>query len=114
MNAPHDWLGIELPILQAPMAGVQGSELAIAVSEAGGLGGLPAAALGFDALRDELRAIAARTGKPYNVNFFCHTPPEPDPARESAWRSALGPYYAAFDIDAGSIPAGAGRMPFNS
>jgi NAD(P)H-dependent flavin oxidoreductase YrpB (nitropropane dioxygenase family) len=67
-------LGTELPIIQAPMAGVQGSALAIAVSEAGGLGSLPCAMLGPDAIRQELAAIVAATRKPFNVNFFCHAP----------------------------------------
>src|SRR5205814_303697 len=79
--------GIELPIIQAPMAGVQGSPLAIAVSNAGGLGSLPCAMLGPDAMRAELAAIKAQTTKPYNVNFFCHPTPAPDPAREAAWRA---------------------------
>ena len=64
-------LGIELPIIQAPMAGVQGSGLAIAVSNAGGLGSLPGAMLGIETLRDELSAITFQTDRPYNVNFFC-------------------------------------------
>ncbi len=68
-------LGIELPIIQAPMAGVQDSRLAVAVSNAGGLGSLPCAMLGLDAMRKELAHIAAHTTRPYNVNFFCHTPP---------------------------------------
>ena len=75
-------LGVELPIIQAPMAGVQGSALAVAVSNAGGLGSLPCAMLGVDAMRDELRAIKAQTSKPFNVNFFCHVPPKPNPERE--------------------------------
>ena len=68
-------LGVELPIIQAPMAGVQGSALAVAVCNAGGLGSLPCAMLGVEAMRDELAAIRAQTDKPYNVNFFCHAPP---------------------------------------
>src|SRR4051812_28605249 len=84
---------IELPLVQAPMAGVQGSELAVAVSNAGGLGSLPGAMLGVDALRAELTAIRARTDKPFNVNFFCHEPPQVDAERDAAWRAALRPYY---------------------
>src|SRR5881392_4363543 len=90
--------GIELPIIQAPMAGVQGSPLAIAVSNAGGLGSLPCAMLGPDALRAELTAIRAGTDRPVNVNFFCHTPPTPSPERDAAWRAALAPYYREFGI----------------
>ncbi len=107
-------LGIELPIIQAPMAGVQGSALAVTVSNAGGLGSLPCAMLGVDALRSELAAIKAQTDKPFNVNFFCHAPPTPDDERESAWRQALAPYYAEFGIDAAKLPPGPVRAPFSA
>ncbi|WP_455734361.1 nitronate monooxygenase, partial [Burkholderia stabilis] len=66
-----------LPLIQAPMVG-SFSPLAIAVCEAGGLGSLACAALGPQQLRDEIAAIRARTPAPFNVNFFCHTPPAPD------------------------------------
>jgi nitronate monooxygenase len=105
-------LGTELPIIQAPMAGVQGAALAVAVCNAGGLGSLPAAMLSLEQLASELAAIKAGTSKSYNVNFFCHTPPVPDAAREAAWRKTLAPYYAEYGIDPSSIPAGAGRNPF--
>ena len=107
-------LGIELPIIQAPMAGVQGSALASAVSNAGGLGSLPCAMLSLDAMRSELAAINAQTSKPINVNFFCHAPPTPSAEREAAWRAALLPYYQEYGIDADSIPAGPGRAPFSA
>jgi nitronate monooxygenase len=107
-------LGIELPIIQAPMAGVQGSALAVAVSNAGGLGSLPCAMLSLDAMRNELTAIKAQTGNPFNVNFFCHTPPTPSTEREAAWRAALSPYHKEFGIDADSIPVNPGRAPFRT
>src|SRR5687767_7244048 len=98
-------LGIPLPIVQAPMAGAQGSALAVAVSNAGGLGSLPCALLGPDAMRTELAAISAQTAGPFNVNFFCHTPPSPSVEKEREWRAALAPYFAEFDIDPDAIPA---------
>lgn len=104
---------IDLPIIQAPMAGSQGSALAIAVSNAGGLGSLPCATLRPDAIRDELQAITAATSRPYNVNFFVHQQPQPDPAREEAWRKVLAPYYAELGIDAPTVHAGPGRTPFS-
>ena len=109
----QDFLGIELPIIQAPMAGVQTSALAITVSNAGGLGSLPAAMLTLDTFRTELAAITSQTSRPYNVNFFCHTPPEPDSGREARWRAALAPYYAEFGIDPATVPTGGGRAPFS-
>ncbi len=96
------------------MAGVQGSALAIAVSNAGGLGSLPCAMLSVEAMRNELAAIKAQTSKPFNVNFFCHVPPVPSAEREASWRTALSPYYAEFGIDASTIPAGPGRNPFSA
>jgi nitronate monooxygenase len=107
-------LGIDVALIQAPMAGVQGSALAIAVSNAGALGSLPCAALGSDAIRDELARIKSQTSKPYNVNFFCHKPPVPSPEREAAWRAALAPYYREFGLDVDSIPAGPARAPFTA
>jgi nitronate monooxygenase len=113
MTSIQDLLGIELPIIQAPMAGVQGAALAIAVSEAGGLGSLPCAMLAPDAMHAELSKLRDGTSRPFNVNFFCHTPPVPDAARETRWRAALAPYHREFGIDAAAIPAGPGRTPFS-
>src|SRR5260221_2045923 len=107
-------LGTELPIIQAPMAGVQGSAMAVAVSNAGGLGSLRCAMLSLDAVRGELAAFTAQTAKPLNLNFFCHTPPTYSAEREATWRAALSPYYRAFGIDPESIPAGPGRSPFGA
>jgi len=106
--------GIELPIIQAPMAGSQGSALAIAVSEAGGLGSLPCAMLSPEAMRAELAAIRAATTRPYNVNFFCHVPPQPDAARDAAWREVLAPYYAEFGLDPQAVSAAPARRPFDA
>lgn len=108
------FLGTRLPIIQAPMAGSQGSALAIAVCNAGGLGSLPCAMLSIEAMQSELTAIRAGTDRPFNVNFFCHTPPVADPAREAAWRASLAPYYAEFGIDPASVPEGPGRNPFSA
>lgn len=105
--------GINLPIIQAPMAGVQASALAIAVSNAGGLGSLPCAMLSPDAMRKELEALRAGTSHPYNVNFFVHVPPVPNAEREQAWREMLHPYYQEFGIDPATIPTGPGRAPFS-
>ncbi|UHQ21574.1 nitronate monooxygenase [Lysobacter sp. 5GHs7-4] len=111
---PHALLGTDFPLIQAPMAGSQGSALAVAVCQAGGLGSLPAAMLSPQQLGEELAAIAAQTDRPYNVNFFCHTPPEADAEVEAAWRAALAPYYDEFGIDPATIAAGAGRRPFDA
>ena len=101
-------LGTDLPLIQAPMAGVQGSTLAVAVANAGGLGSLPCAMLTVEAMRKELAATRAGTTSPYNVNFFCHTPPAPSAASEAAWRKLLKPYfdeYASMPIPSRPAPA---------
>ncbi|WP_111415369.1 NAD(P)H-dependent flavin oxidoreductase [Billgrantia lactosivorans] len=106
-------LGLDLPFFQAPMAGVQDAALAVAVSEAGGLGALPCAMLTPEAMAEELRHFRAATARPINVNFFCHAPPLPDEARQARWHQALAPYYAAYGLDIDDVPTGAGRRPFD-
>jgi nitronate monooxygenase len=107
-------LGIELPIIQAPMVGVQDSRLTVAVSSAGGLGSLPCAMLSLEALRNELVAIKAQTARPFNVNFFCHAPPTPSAVREEVWRKTLEPYYQELGLEVGTLPAGPTRTPFSA
>jgi nitronate monooxygenase len=114
MTALQTLLGLELPIIQAPMAGAQDCRLAVAVSNAGGLGSLPCAMLGPEAMRQELTYIAAHTTRPYNVNFFCHAPPAPSDTREAAWRAVLAPYFQECGLDATAVPAGAPRTPFSA
>lgn len=96
------------------MAGVQDHRLAVAVSNAGGLGSLPAAMLSLEMLHSELTHICAQTDRPYNVNFFCHTPPQPNKEREAVWHAALAPYYQELGLDISNIAAGTGRAPFTS
>lgn len=106
-------LGVQWPIIQAPMAGVQGSSLALAVSAAGGLGSLPCAMLGADALHAELQRIRAAEGAVVNINFFCHRPPLPDPHREVQWRAALAPHYLARGLEPDMAWPAANRAPFD-
>ncbi len=110
----QELFGIRLPVIQAPMAGSQGSDLAVAVCNAGGLGSLPCAMLSADVMRAELQAICAATDQPFNVNFFCHTPPPPEAARESAWRELLAPYFREYQIDQTEGAAGVSRAPFSA
>lgn len=106
------WLNISHSLIQAPMAGVQGSRLAMAVCEAGALGSLPAAMLSASALQQELETMRALGGRPYNLNFFCHQPPGADPQQQADWQAALTPYYQEIGITPPS-GSGAGRTPFN-
>lgn len=107
-------LGIEVPILLAPMAGAALSELAIGVAEAGGLGSLPCAMLRPEQVRAELDKFRKRTSRPINFNFFCHAQPERDEKRESAWRDRLAPYYLELGLDPSAPIPSSTRMPFDS
>jgi len=118
MNSWHDrrildLFGIDLPILQAPMAGVSTPDMAIAVSEAGGLGSLACAQLSVEQARKDLATIRQATTRPINVNFFCHTPPAPKPERIAAWRKLLAPYYRELGLDPEAPIPETNRVPFD-
>lgn len=91
--------GIEHPILLSPMANASSIELAVAVSEAGGLGAIPCAGLTPQQIRAQLQAAVQRSSRPFNVNFFCHQPPVYDAARDARWRARLSPYYEELGVE---------------
>lgn len=107
-------LDIDHPLVQAPMAGSQDHRLTAAVSNSGALGSLPCALLDAATLDAELVALKGLTQRPFNLNFFCHTPVVADASQEAAWRETLAPYYEEFGIDPSSIAAGPGRQPFSA
>ena len=109
-----DLLGIELPIIQGPMAGATTSAMVIAVSNAGGLGSMPAAMLSIEQLREELRTIRQHTQRPFNVNFFCHQPPPPDEQRAQDWKNLLEPYYRELGVDFDAPTPVSNRAPFDN
>src|SRR5438128_2621515 len=92
-------LGIRYPIVQAPMAGGHvTTDLVVAVCEAGGLGVIAGAMLSPDALREEIRAVRARTERPFGVNIFA--PVERGEATPDA-TAAVNELLAPFRADAG-------------
>jgi nitronate monooxygenase len=105
---------IELPIVQAPMAGAIDWELVAAAAEAGALGSLPCAMLNAQQIREQMGKIRARTRKPVNLNFFCHAPPVPSNAREARWRERLAPYYRELAIDPAAPVPSSNRTAFDS
>ncbi len=109
-----DLCGLEHPIVQAPMAGASSTQMAIAVSQAGGLGSIAAAMLTPDTLRSELQIAQQATDRPINVNFFVHKPPLDDPARQSVWRKRLEGYYRELGIAMDTGAGGPARAPFNA
>ena len=105
---------IEHPIVLAPMAGAMDAALAIAVAKGGGLASLPAALLKADQLREQVATFRAAAGDaPLNLNFFAHTPPVPNNAREHAWREKLKPYYVELGIDPNAPVPASNRAPFD-
>jgi len=104
--------GIELPIIQAPMAGSALSDMVVAVSKAGGLGSLACALLSVEQARGEFETIRRRTSRPINANFFCHQPPRDDRARQMNWRRRLDAYYVQLQADDTSISTSA-LAPFD-
>ena len=89
-------LGIDLPIIQAPMAGVSTAALAAAVSNAGALGSIGVGATNAVGARQMIIAVRAGTTRPFNVNVFCHQPATPNAGVETAWLEHLRPYFARF------------------
>lgn len=109
-----DLFGVEVPIVQAPMANFAGVEMAIAVAEAGGLGALPCAALSPDQIRDGIAAFRARTRQPLNCNFFCHVEAAQDLSKESAWLQRIAPYFTELGVEPPNLPLPLGHPPFGA
>ncbi|WP_107928817.1 NAD(P)H-dependent flavin oxidoreductase [Neisseria animaloris] len=100
-----------LPVIQAPMAGVQSSKLTIAACQAGALGSLPAAMLPSEKLCAEIETIRRHTNRPFNINFFAHRQPEADAAQQAKWLAALAPFYREFGLSEQDVLQGGGRQP---
>ncbi len=108
-----DLFDIEVPIIQAPMAGASTAELAMAVSDAGGLGSLPCALLSLEQMRAALEMIGPATARRLNLNFFCHPAPVKDSVRSLQWRAQLAPYFVELGLDPEAAAGGVGRQPFD-
>ena len=106
-------LNIELPIVQAPMAGANGAELAIEVSEAGALGSLPCAMLSAEQARAAIVVIRERTPRPINLNFTCHAIPAADPVVLRRWKESLSRYYQELGLDLEQPAPPGNRAPFD-
>jgi len=109
-----DLAAIEVPIIQAPMAGVQDVDLAIAVAEAGALGSLPCAMWTADKAREQVNIFRQRAGAPVNLNFFCHNAVPADAGQEARWRQRLTGYFTELGLDPGASIAAANRAPFDA
>ena len=107
-------IGVQFPIVQAPMAGVMDAALVIAVCKAGGLGSLPCAMLTPDMVESEVNRIRAATSNPFNLNFFCHNMPEVSDKALSEWSALFSDDYQKYDVDQGLINYGSVRRPFSA
>lgn len=96
-------LGLEVPLLQAPMAGVSTPALAAEVSNAGALGAIGLGASDVATARQMIEQVRARTVRPFNVNLFVHATPQKDVAREAAWLAWLHPQFARFGVAEPSV-----------
>ncbi|UVE18438.1 nitronate monooxygenase [Pseudomonas sp. LS44] len=110
MSTVCDLLGIQHPIIQAPMAGVSTPQLAAAVCNAGGLGSLGIGASTVEQVRALIAQTRELTDRPFNLNLFCHRPAHADAAREAAWLKYLQPWFAEF----GAQPPASLREPYPS
>ena len=92
-------LGIQLPIVQAPMAGTSTPVLAAAVCNAGALGSIAVGAVDAAGAERMIAPLRSLTPGPFNVNVFCHQPARIDRARERAWLEALAPIFREFGAE---------------
>ncbi|HKS57215.1 MAG TPA: nitronate monooxygenase [Steroidobacteraceae bacterium] len=91
-------LGIDAPIVQAPMAGVSSPAMAAAVANAGALGSIGVGATNAEGARKMIAAVRERSSRPLNVNVFCHRPARADAAVEAAWIEHLRPRFERFGV----------------
>ena len=92
-------IGVDLPIVQAPMAGTSTPALAAAVCNAGGLGSIGVGAVTAAGAREMIESLKRLTGRPFNVNVFAHRPAKADRERERDWLDALKPVFQRFDAE---------------
>jgi nitronate monooxygenase len=85
---------LPIPILQAPMVGASSPEMAVAVSEAGGLGSLGAGGLAPADIGPAIAALRVGTARPFGVNLFVNRPAHPGPGEIDRALTRLASWYA--------------------
>src|SRR5262245_336595 len=88
-----DLLGIDHPIVQAPMGGEATPALAVAVSNAGGLGGVGCSFMSLEELRNTVDEIRSGTNQPFNLNFFAHPEPKENTDINAQTRARVASFY---------------------
>ena len=95
-------LGLELPIIQAPMAASTAPELVAAVSNAGGLGSHGCANFAPEQLNEQMQAIRERTNRAFNLNFFAHEAPVQDTEKTETMRALMAKFHD--ELGLGDVP----------
>ena len=108
-----DLFKIDIPIVQAPMAGVQDADVMIGAAQGGALASLPSAMLSVEKTREQINIFRQRVSAPVNMNFFCHTAVDADPAQDVKWRTRLEPYFKEYGLDPNATIDAANRAPFD-
>lgn len=108
-----DLFKIEVPIVQAPMAGAQDAEIMIGAAQGGALASLPCAMLSADKAREQMNIVRQRVSAPLSMNFFCHKVVESSAEQETLWRKRLTPYFHELGLDPAAAIAAANRAPFD-
>lgn len=108
-----DLLGLEIPIIQAPMAGSDSVALARSVASTGALGSLACALMTPARVRESIHALLQGMDRPFNLNFFCHTMEQPDQFEIENWKNFLKPHYDRLGLDVESVAEGILRRPFD-
>ncbi len=108
-----DLLKLEIPIIQAPMAGSDSVALARSVSSTGALGSLACALLSPDEVHQAVGALRDGMTRPFNLNFFCHAMEAPDIVATQKWKTFLKPHYEQLGLDIESVADTRLRLPFD-
>lgn len=109
-----DLFRIEVPIVQAPMAGVQDADVMIGAAQGGALASLPCAMISVEKAREQINIVRQRVSTPLSMNFFCHKAVAANAEQEARWRKRLTPYFRELGLDLDAAIPAANRAPFDA
>jgi nitronate monooxygenase len=109
-----DLVGIEVPIVQAPMAGAQDADIMIGAAQGGALASLPCAMITVEKAREQINIVRQRVSAPLNMNFFCHKAVDVTAGQDALWRKRLTSYFREHGLDANAAIPAANRAPFDA
>ncbi len=112
-NALMERLGMDHPIIQAPMAGADSPALAAAVAEAGGLGTMGTTYLAVEKMAEAAAAVRCRTNRAFGINLFAPLPVPDVPDDAEAEVERMAAYHRDLGLDAPSLPSDL-RDPFEA